>query len=430
MSPPDEVQQAELRLFRAEAYAAQLERVHGTILLVRPPGFWAYVTVSVFAAVTLVLFVVLASYTRRESVHGVVAADQAIARVYSPVEGTVLKRLITEGQQVSKGQTLFVLSTETHRPSKGSAESAIAQQLALRLQELQGERARRENMYAESYRALRDKVRTLGESIEQARSQQQLQSLKVKVAKRNVQRLRELAGEGFAPQSQLDDREADLLNEKAKLAAASRSVVDATTELEATRSQLENAPLEQKNVLSQLDRQTSELREQDISNDAHREVAITSQIEGLATAPLTDAGDVVSPATLLTSVEPSGARPDAYLYVPSRAIGFVKLGTPVNVRYDAFPYQKFGQYAGRVSEISRTALAPSELREVGEEKEALYRVTVVLDVQEIVANGEKIPLQNGMKLDADLMLETRKIYEWMLQPLYSLTGRFAEGVSR
>ncbi|NIE63216.1 HlyD family efflux transporter periplasmic adaptor subunit [Burkholderia sp. Ax-1719] len=414
----------ELELFRTEVYAAQLEHLQGAILLARPPAMWVYAVVALFAALVLVAFSVFGSYTRRETVAGNVASDLAVAKVYPPVEGTVIQRLVTEGERIRVGQPLFILSTETNRPTSGGAESAIARQLALRVEELQGERTRREAIYVESYRAMKEKVRTFGESLAQAHSESGLQALKVQVDERNVGRLRKLAAEGFFSQTQLDDKEADLLNEKGKLAADLRNAVDISTALDSARSEFENAPLDEKNQLSQLDRQIAELREQDISNDVHRRVAITSQIEGVATTPLTDAGDVVSPATLLTSIEPEKARMLAYLYVPSRAIGFVKEGTAVNLRYDAFPYQKFGQYGGHVTEVSRTALPPGVLKELGEEHEGLYRVTVALDEQAVYANGETLRLQDGMKLEADMLLETRKIYEWMLEPLYSLTGRY------
>jgi hypothetical protein len=38
----------------------------------------------------------------------------------------------------------------------------------------------------------------------------------------------------------------------------------------------------------------------------------------------------------------------AEIYIPSRAIGFVKPGQEVRLLYDAFPYQRFGAYRGRV----------------------------------------------------------------------------------
>jgi membrane fusion protein len=39
---------------------------------------------------------------------------------------------------------------------------------------------------------------------------------------------------------------------------------------------------------------------------------------------------------------PSGARLLAHLYAPSSAVGFLRADQPVLLRYDAFPYQKYG----------------------------------------------------------------------------------------
>ena len=58
---------------------------------------------------------------------------------------------------------------------------------------------------------------------------------------------------------------------------------------------------------------------------------------------------------------PAGARLEARLYGPSRAIGFVRPGQRVLLRYEAFPHQKFGQYEGVVRSVSRSTVGPAEL---------------------------------------------------------------------
>jgi multidrug resistance efflux pump len=50
---------------------------------------------------------------------------------------------------------------------------------------------------------------------------------------------------------------------------------------------------------------------------------------------------------------------EAELYAPTRSIGFVQPGQKVQIKYQAFPYQKYGQYAGTVKSISGMALAPA-----------------------------------------------------------------------
>jgi membrane fusion protein len=125
----------------------------------------------------------------------------------------------------------------------------------------------------------------------------------------------------------------------------------------------------------------------------------------------------------LLSILPEESKLEGLLYVPSRAVGFVETGNKVLMRYQAYPYQKFGQYSGTVREIARTALQPDELKLLGTPEETYYRIVVTLDAPYVMAYGKQVPLQDGMQLEADILLDTRKLYEWVLEPLYSLTGK-------
>jgi membrane fusion protein len=105
----------------------------------------------------------------------------------------------------------------------------------------------------------------------------------------------------------------------------------------------------------------------------------------------------------------------------------------VLLRYAAFPYQKFGQHEGEVASVSRTAISPAELPQplVGLVNPTgagapVYRITVALAHQSVQAYGEPLPLQPGMQLEADVLMERRRLVEWILDPLFSVTGRWRQ----
>jgi len=113
------------------------------------------------------------------------------------------------------------------------------------------------------------------------------------------------------------------------------------------------------------------------------------------------------------------------LYISSRAVGFVKPGKKVLLRYEAYPYQKFGQPEGVVATVSRAPIPAAELSytlpnmSIGPNAaETYYRLEVIIPKQTITAYGKEEPLQAGMMLQADILLETRKLYEWLFEPLY------------
>ena len=126
----------------------------------------------------------------------------------------------------------------------------------------------------------------------------------------------------------------------------------------------------------------------------------------------------------LSDVDKS-AELQAHLFAPSRTAGFVRPGQTVYLRYAAYPYQKFGLYTGHITAVSATPFAPSELpanlaqqliTQAGS-NEALYRINVQLDEQSINAYGNTLQLKAGLTLDADVLQERRKVWEWVLEPV-------------
>jgi membrane fusion protein len=110
----------------------------------------------------------------------------------------------------------------------------------------------------------------------------------------------------------------------------------------------------------------------------------------------------------------------------------VKIGTEVSLRFDAYPYQKFGQFKGLVREISLNTIPIGELlpssnssmtplgKAVVNASEPVYRIRVQLASQQLVAFNKTHSLKPGMQLTASLVLEHRSIAEWVLAPLYGV----------
>ena len=101
------------------------------------------------------------------------------------------------------------------------------------------------------------------------------------------------------------------------------------------------------------------------------------------------------------------------------------------MRYAAYPYQKFGMARGRVISLAKSPYAVQELpahvasaiQSATLPAELFYRVTVTLDSQTVAVYGHSQPLQAGMLLEADIVQDKRRLYEWILEPIYSLTGK-------
>jgi membrane fusion protein len=101
----------------------------------------------------------------------------------------------------------------------------------------------------------------------------------------------------------------------------------------------------------------------------------------------------------------------------------VKPGQDVVLRYDAFPYERFGQYHGRITDIGRNVWSSGDRVGPVAVKEPVYRVDVALDRQNVSALGQEFSLRPGMLVNADLLLEKRTLFEWIFEPVLKLKER-------
>jgi membrane fusion protein len=115
----------------------------------------------------------------------------------------------------------------------------------------------------------------------------------------------------------------------------------------------------------------------------------------------------------------------------TRHAGFVHVGQRVRLRYAAYPYQKFGMGEGEVAEVSRSPYAVQELpthlaamlQHLGQSGDAVYRVTVRINDATVKAYGETHSLKPGMIAEADIVQDTRRLWEWALEPVFSVSGK-------
>ena len=58
-------------------------------------------------------------------------------------------------------------------------------------------------------------------------------------------------------------------------------------------------------------------------------------------------------------------------------------------------------------------------------REPVYRVDVKLDAQNVVSGTQTLPLRPGMSVNADILQEKRKVWEWVFEPVLSLKQRMS-----
>jgi len=415
-------------MFRKEALVAKASKneIYGEIILASPIN---HTLISIFAIVfTLitVAFLFGGHYTKRVTAHGELIPESGVTQIYAVQSGLIKTRSVSEGQKVKAGDTLFVLSSDRKSQKKLAIQETINAALQDKRSSLASAIRTTEHIHELEMEALRNNASTLTRERDNLDQQISLAVRKMALSEGSVKRYKGLMEQGYIAPEQLDQKQEELLEQKIRLKDLERSRADVDYKYATVVRNISSTPLTQSNVREELVRSLQVIDQEVVENEAKYETVVTAPSDGIVTAIRGNVGQTAKVDEALAAIVPSGSKFQAHLFVPSRAIGFIRKGAVVGVRYQAFPYQKFGQAKGSVLEISEAPLLPTELPPIANpesSKEPMYRVTVELERQYVKAYGDVTPLRAGMLLDADVMLEKRKLYEWIIEPIYSITGK-------
>ena len=410
-------------LFREEVSEHRKTRLHGEVVLTQPLSTRLMVG-ALFTTIAIAgTWVTLGTYARIETVPGILSTDIPAAKVIAIMPGVVTELSAREGQLVEKGDRLATInldrraSTGENVASRGLDALAIRQQLA---QEQVGLFYRRTN-------AERARLDTIISSAEQQavslREQIMLQEQVVASNKNIFDQIAKVVERGFVSKVEYERRRQTLIGSQQALASLRQQLSSRTSEANQARAQIIQIAVSSAQGVSEIASNLQGMEQQKAQLEGEQGYVITAPISGRITALQTALGRTASPNLPLMVIIPEGSQLKAELYAPTRAIGFVHKGQETRILYDAFPYTRFGSFGGRVKDVSRIVIDPRETEVPLKLEEPVYRVTVTLDRQQLDAYGERVSLQPGMSLKANIVLERQSFLAWLLQPLNAVLKR-------
>jgi membrane fusion protein len=418
-----ETRPATVPLFRPEVLAARREQAFGTLLFVQPLSTRLLTLVAVIVAAGLILLGFRGEYTRKARVAGYLVPTHGLIKVYSRETGTIVEKHVVEGQRVSRGDVLFVVSMERGSKETSEAQAAAIAKLRERRASLHGELSEQGHIAEIDTQGLRQQIDAKRSELAKLTEETATQERQVASAQSTLRMYQELAARSLSSQEQVQEKQKDVFEQQGRLEGLQRDQIGMTRDIETLRVLVNTSGLRAQTQQAAIERDISTLDQELTEYESRRVFVVTAPAEGTATAVLAELGQTANPSQPLVSLLPAGTSLQAHLFVPSHSIGFVARDQTVALQYQAFPYQRFGSYRGRVTEISRTLILPGETTSPVPLPEPAYRVTVALDLQSVKAYGQDFALQAGMLLDANIWLDRRKLYQWLLDPLYSVLGR-------
>lgn len=405
-----------LPLFRKEVIDSQSSRKMGDVFLNSPLSFWTITLIIVFIIAGLTIFALFGEYARKERVIGTLIPSEGLVLISPQRAGTYQSIFVEPSAEIQYGEPLLKVR-EDNVLNKGSRLSATL------LSQMQDDQARLQNqldVIPNKYKLRHERFQTqqsaLSSEAQKLNDQIKIQKRSVEIERDIFERLSSLRTEEAASGLEVSTAERSYLNAQQRLNTLKNNQINLWQEVKDINAQIGLLPIEQEETEAELKNQLSSLKQSMTRTNAQSEFVVTSPVSGTIATVTARAGQTANPQRNAISILPEGSRLQARLFVPTTSVGFVKPGQNVRLLYDAFPYQKFGSQSGTVTEVSKTVVRSSDLLNAPQISEPIFLVIVELDSQVINVSGESIPLQAGMTLSADLILEDRKIWEWAFEP--------------
>jgi membrane fusion protein len=415
-----------VNLFRPEVLESRRTSWVGEIQLIQPLSLTVLTGAVVVAALSLGAFLALGEYTRKVRVSGVLVPDRGVIRLVAPQEAQLLERRVSEGARVRAGDVLFVLSLDRAAAS-GGTQAAVQRSLAAREASLDKAAVQQQSLHDSQAAAMSRRLADMQREQAALDAEMALAMQRIALAEQARARTESLRNDNFVSSAQVQAKTEELLGLQAQRQALERQRGAHAREMATLEAQRRDLPLDNARKLGEIERERAELAQLGAESESRRSLVVRAPQDGVVSGVIAQPGQTVTPGVALASLVPQDAQLQAHLYAPSSAVGFLRANQSVLLRYDAFPYQKYGAQAGRIEQVSLAPLSAAELVGLSlppvAAREPMYRIAVTLARQDMPAGADVRPLVPGMQLEADVPIERRRLVEWLFAPVLGVAGR-------
>ncbi|MTH44746.1 HlyD family secretion protein [Intestinirhabdus alba] len=410
-------------LFRREAIDNLRTRWLGQALLIGSYPLWVAILVTVLLLAALMSVIIFGEYTRRISVYGEVTTLPRAINIYSPGQGFISRSWKHPGEQVKKGDYLYQIDVSRITRSGNVSENILqAGREQLRLIEeiihkLEENKAvtlsqmkQQLQQYEQAYQETKATVTTANEGM-----------LAMKATMNNYA---EYKRRGLINIDQMSNQRYLYYQQQSVYQNLNAQLIQQGLQITSLRGEMFTRATDFDNEISRRKYELSDLRRQLAEMDASGALLVSSPVDGKVETLSVTQGQMVNSGDSLAQVIP--AESEGYfliLWLPNSATPYVKPGDPINISFDAFPYEKFGHFPGEIKSISSVPVSPQELNSYSNSPqgkqtgiaEPFYKVIVDISRDKRLA---AMILTTGMKARAMVFLEKRPIYQWMIAPFY------------
>jgi len=407
-------------LFRKEVIEFKANTLMGNVYISNPNKYSVFIFLLLFIFISLAGFIYYGSYLNRETVNGYLVPEEGEINVYAPYPGRITSSYKKNGDHVLNGEFLYEVSTSKISKDNTTVNQQFITQLDNRKSLLKAKIKNEELLFEEEKISLNRLIQSKKREIIQLEKELFLLTEQVQISLDQKRKYENLFKKKLINQIDLTQRENDYINAMINLENGKRQKINLMEDVTNFSDKLKQNPLMKKKTLQGLKEALIDLEERFIELSSEEKYRIQAPINGLVTSTRVHKGQSVNSDIPLLTIIPENTKLYAELFLPSKSIGFVEKGQVVLIKYDSFPYQRYGFHKGIISDIALSTTYSKNRKIISVTEEPVYKVKVELTEQSILAKGKKLSLHAGMQLSAEIILDEISFVELLFKPLYEL----------
>lgn len=414
-------------IFRKESIEYKKHHWDGKVLLLSGIPSWLVMVLSIFFLVSLVLTLVFCSFTQRIDVKGEVITLPHSINVYAPQQGYIIKQFVNIGEHVEKGQPLYEIdvSRDTVRGNVSTTQIDVIQEKIDNAESIVTKLEANKN---ETLNALEIQLKNSNSSLNETNKLLANTLTGLKKMQENLSSYDKYLSDGLITKDQYNYQHSLYFQQQSTYQSLINQKMQLETQITQITSDKITKAADFDNQISNQRNQTNEYKNQLVESDAKGNIIIKATTKGKIESLSVTKGQMVENGSSLAQIKPAGdIEYFLVLWLPNNTIPYIKVGDIINIRYDAFPADKFGQFPGEVISISSIPASRQEMSEYtnvndgsNQQELALYKGIIKLKDKSFSYEGKTLTLSNGLKAQAVVFLEKRPLYMWMFSPVYKI----------
>lgn len=408
----------------------EYKKIHwkGKALLLAGIPAWLVTLLASLFLIALVLSLIFCTFTQRIDVRGEVITLPHSVNVFAPQQGFVVNQHVKVGDIVNKGQPLYELdvSRNTINGNVSAAQIEVINEKIANAEDIISKLTRNK---AETLTALDKQLKTTSASL--AETNRMLATTQVGLNKMhtNLSSYDKYLKDGLITKDQYNYQHSLYFQQQSAYQSLVTQKMQLESQLTQTNSDKITKAADFDNQISSQHNQINDYKNQLVESNANGNLIIKATTNGKIESLAVTKGQMVENGSSLAQIKPTGdIEYYLILWLPNNTIPYVKPGDTINIRYDAFPADKFGQFPGKVISISSVPASRQEMAEytnvnngTSQQELALYKAIIKIKDKTFNYNGKTLTLSNGLKAQAVVFLEERPLYMWMFTPFYKMT---------